>query len=153
MKLYFQAVFLLHDSYISFTKWGYWGRKYRGFFTSPTQFVYKWAWMALCWRVRAFLIQIGGLLKWRRSMVYWSHFFATVSKIFLKNILNSDYLEYFGYFCCWNEQGYTCTSYMPDRGWKTARLVLRQYLCSVFCLDTGTSGSVQELSAPCRAVR
>ena len=62
------------------------GRKHLGFFTSPTQFVYKWAWMALCWRVRAFLIQIGGLLKWRRSMVYWSHFFVLVSKIFFSKI-------------------------------------------------------------------
>jgi hypothetical protein len=55
MKRYFQAVFLLHGSYISFTKWGCLGRKRLGFFTSPVQFVYKWAWMALCWRVRAFL--------------------------------------------------------------------------------------------------
>ncbi|WP_300926785.1 hypothetical protein, partial [uncultured Muribaculum sp.] len=55
---------------------------------------------------------------------------------FAQNIPNSDYMEYFAYFCCRNEQGNTCASNKPYDGCETAGLVLRQYLCGVFCLDT-----------------
>ena len=41
---------------------------------------------------------------------------------------------------------------MPDSGRKTAGLVLRQYLCGVFCLDTEQVGASKSylLHAGCR---
>ncbi len=72
---------------------------------------------------------------------------------FAQNIPNSDYMEYFAYFCCRNEQGNTCASNKPYDGCETAGLVLLQYICCLFCADVGADRCDKELFATCRTLK